>query len=86
MYFDMERRQAQTIKRQRSLERIELPHKSRFCPTTGRDKIGLIIYFYFIKQEEKALPGNKPMKDRLTLFMCGNASGDVKVKQHCSRR
>ena len=31
-------------------------------------------------EEEKALPGNKPMKDRLTLLMCGNASGDFKVK------
>ena len=34
----------------------------------------------FITKEEKALPGNKPMKDRLTLLMRGNASGDFKVK------
>ena len=34
----------------------------------------------FITEEEKALPVHKPMKDRLTLLMCGNASGDFKVK------
>ena len=34
----------------------------------------------FATEEEKALPGHKPMKDRLTLLMCGNASGDFKVK------
>ncbi|XP_066444151.1 E3 ubiquitin-protein ligase ZFP91 isoform X1 [Eleutherodactylus coqui] len=34
----------------------------------------------FITQEEKALPGHKPIKDRLTLLLCGNASGDCKVK------
>nr|XP_053629208.1 tigger transposable element-derived protein 1-like [Cherax quadricarinatus]XP_053629209.1 tigger transposable element-derived protein 1-like [Cherax quadricarinatus] len=34
----------------------------------------------FITQEEKALPGHKPMKDRLTLLFCANASGDLKVK------
>ncbi|XP_048366890.1 tigger transposable element-derived protein 1-like isoform X1 [Sphaerodactylus townsendi] len=34
----------------------------------------------FITQEETALPGHKPMKDRLTLLLCGNASGDCKVK------
>ena len=26
------------------------------------------------------MPGNKPMKDRLTLLMCGNANEDLKVK------
>ncbi|XP_057693507.1 tigger transposable element-derived protein 1-like [Corythoichthys intestinalis] len=30
----------------------------------------------FITQEEKSVPGHKPMKDRLTLLMCANASGD----------
>ena len=30
----------------------------------------------FIKEEEKAFPSHKPMKDRLTFLMCGNASGD----------
>ncbi|XP_053643175.2 tigger transposable element-derived protein 1 [Cherax quadricarinatus] len=34
----------------------------------------------YITEEEKALPGHKPMKDRLTLLMCANASGDCKVK------
>ena len=27
------------------------------------------------------LPGHEPMKDRLTLLMCGKASADLKVKQ-----
>jgi hypothetical protein len=30
----------------------------------------------YITKEEKALPGHKPMKYRLTLFLCGNTSGD----------
>ena len=34
----------------------------------------------FVTEEEKALPGHKPMKDRLTLLMCRNANGDFKVK------
>ena len=34
----------------------------------------------YITQEEEALPGHKPMKDRLTLLLCSNASGDFKVK------
>jgi hypothetical protein len=34
----------------------------------------------YITREEKALPGHKPMKDRLTLLLCGNASGNFKVK------
>jgi len=34
----------------------------------------------YITIEEKALPGHKPMKDRLTLLLCGNASGDFEVK------
>ena len=34
----------------------------------------------YITREEKALPGHKPMKDRLTLLLCGNASGDFEVK------
>ena len=34
----------------------------------------------YITQEEKALPRRKPMKERLTLLLCGNASGDFKIK------
>jgi hypothetical protein len=34
----------------------------------------------YITREEKALPGHKPMKDRLTLLLCGNTSEDFKVK------
>ena len=34
----------------------------------------------YITAEEKKLPGHKPMKDRLTLALCSNASGDCKVK------
>ena len=31
-------------------------------------------------REEKSKPGHKPMKDRFTLLLCGNASGDCKIK------
>ena len=34
----------------------------------------------YITKEEKTLPGHKPMKDRLILLLCGNASGEFKVK------
>ncbi|XP_039623765.1 tigger transposable element-derived protein 1-like [Polypterus senegalus] len=34
----------------------------------------------YITQEEKSLPGHKPMKDRLTLLFCANTSGDCKIK------
>lgn len=34
----------------------------------------------YITAEEKKLPGHKPMKDRLTLAFCANASGDLKIK------
>ena len=34
----------------------------------------------YITQEEKSLPGHKPMKDRLTLLLCANASGDCRIK------
>ena len=34
----------------------------------------------YITKEEKSLPGHKPMKDRFTLLLCCNASGDCKIK------
>ena len=34
----------------------------------------------YIMVEEKKMPGHKPMKDRLTLALCANASGDCKIK------
>ena len=34
----------------------------------------------FITADEKKQPGHKPMKDRLTLALCANASGDCKIK------
>ncbi|XP_068237203.1 tigger transposable element-derived protein 1-like [Palaemon carinicauda] len=34
----------------------------------------------YITAEEKKMPGHKPMKDRLTLVLCANVSGDGKIK------
>nr|XP_033816160.1 tigger transposable element-derived protein 1-like [Geotrypetes seraphini] len=34
----------------------------------------------YISEEEKSVPGHKPMKDRLTLLVCCNASEDCKIK------
>ncbi|GFT99141.1 tigger transposable element-derived protein 1 [Nephila pilipes] len=34
----------------------------------------------YITAEEKKMPGYKPMKDRLTLALCANASSDCKIK------
>ncbi|XP_037114879.1 tigger transposable element-derived protein 1-like [Syngnathus acus] len=33
-----------------------------------------------LTKEEKARPGHKPMKDKLTLLLCANASGDCQLK------
>ena len=34
----------------------------------------------YITIEQKTMPGQKPMKDRLTLALCANASGELKIK------
>ncbi|CAH2296788.1 tigger transposable element-derived 1-like, partial [Pelobates cultripes] len=34
----------------------------------------------FITEEETSLLSHKPIKDRLTLLFCDNASGDLKIK------
>ncbi|KAI5612034.1 hypothetical protein C0J50_0702, partial [Silurus asotus] len=34
----------------------------------------------YITKEEKSLPGHKPMKDKMALLFCANASGDCKLK------
>ncbi|XP_051924896.1 tigger transposable element-derived protein 1-like [Hippocampus zosterae] len=34
----------------------------------------------WLTKEEKARPGHKPMKDKLTLLLCANASGDCQLK------
>ncbi|BFZ12502.1 hypothetical protein BsWGS_15541 [Bradybaena similaris] len=49
------------------------------CDDTGLfwKKMPRCIY---ITEEEKKMPGHKPMKDRLTLALCSNASGDCKIK------
>ena len=34
----------------------------------------------YITQEENALPRHKPIRDRLTLLLCGNSGGNLKLK------
>ena len=34
----------------------------------------------YITKEEKSMSGHKPMKDRITILACANASGDCKIK------
>ncbi|XP_039590569.1 tigger transposable element-derived protein 1-like [Polypterus senegalus] len=56
-----------------------IPQKVFHCNETGLfwKKMSRRTY---ITAEEKKMPGHKPMKDRLTLALCANASGDFKVK------
>jgi hypothetical protein len=56
-----------------------LPQQVFNCDQTGLfgEKMPKRTY---ITEEENAMPGHKPMKDRLTLLLCANASGDLKVK------
>ncbi|XP_069161518.1 tigger transposable element-derived protein 1-like [Procambarus clarkii] len=56
-----------------------LPQQVFNCDETGLFWKKLTKRTY-ITQEEQSLPGHKPMKDRLTLVLCANASGDCKVK------
>ena len=45
-----------------------------------------LVYFVkmpnrtYITKVEKSMPRLKPMKDRITIFVCANASGDRKIK------
>lgn len=34
----------------------------------------------YITEEEKKIPGDKPIKDRLTFTLCANVNGDLKIK------
>ncbi|UYV61092.1 hypothetical protein LAZ67_1003374 [Cordylochernes scorpioides] len=56
-----------------------LPQQVFNCYETGlfRKKMPKRTY---ITAEANTMPGHKPMKDRLTLLLCANASGDLKVK------
>ncbi|XP_035205544.1 tigger transposable element-derived protein 1-like [Stegodyphus dumicola] len=56
-----------------------IPQQVFNCDETGLfwKKMPRRIY---ITEEEKKLPGHKSMKDRLTLALCANASGDLKIK------
>jgi hypothetical protein len=54
---------------------MKLGFSGRKCP--GEHILPRRIY---INQEEKKMPGHRSMKDRLTLLLCANASGDSKIK------
>ncbi|XP_064116538.1 tigger transposable element-derived protein 1-like [Macrobrachium nipponense] len=56
-----------------------IPHQIFNCDKTGLfwKKMPRRTY---ITEEEKMMPGHKPMKDKLTLALCANASGDCKIK------
>ena len=34
----------------------------------------------YITKDKKSMPGHKPMNDRITIFLCANASGDCMIK------
>lgn len=58
-----------------------VPHQVFHCDETGLFWEKMMSRTYITK-EEKALEGegSKPMKDRFTLLLCGNAGGDLKIK------
>ncbi|XP_069158736.1 tigger transposable element-derived protein 1-like [Procambarus clarkii] len=64
---------------QKFVDQQFLPQQVFNCDETGLFWKKLTKRTY-ITQEEQSLPGHKPMKDRLTLVLCANASGDCKVK------
>lgn len=37
----------------------------------------------YIIQEGKKMPGQEPMKNKPTLLLCANVSGDLKIKTFC---
>jgi hypothetical protein len=55
------------------------PEQSFNCNKTGLFWKRMLNRTYITK-DEKSLPGHKPMKDRMTLFLGANASGDMKLK------
>jgi hypothetical protein len=56
-----------------------IPEHVFICDETGLLWKKLLKRIY-ITMQEKALPGHKLVKDRLTLLLCGHASGDFKIK------
>ncbi|GBM30944.1 Tigger transposable element-derived protein 1 [Araneus ventricosus] len=56
-----------------------IPQQVFNCDETGIFWKKMPIRTY-ITAEEKIMPGHKPMKDRPTLALCANASGDCKIK------
>lgn len=64
----------------------EIIEKEDFCPQQvfNADETGLFWKKMpkrtYITMEEASLPGHKPMKDRLTLLLGANASGDFKLR------
>ena len=56
-----------------------VPEQVFNCDETGLFWKKLTANMHITKEETK-MPGHKPMKDRLTLLLCANASGDCKIK------